>query len=111
MEHIRRVLKATLIAYIMTGLLLLLLTFLVYRYEIAEEFVDMGIIGIYLISTFIGGFFIGKMTGRRKFLWGILVGGVYIGILFGVSKVAYGQMELLPILLSVGGGMFGGMVA
>ena len=62
-------LKAVLVSYIVTGLLLLLITFLVYQFEIEEQLVNIGIMATYLLSTFMGGFCVGKLVKRRRFMW------------------------------------------
>ena len=49
------VLKALMAAYVVTGLLLLLLTLLVYKMEFSEEKVTAGITAIYVLSTLVGG--------------------------------------------------------
>ena len=67
------VLKALMAAYVVTGLLLLLLTLLVYKMEFSEEKVTAGITAIYVLSTFVGGLVIGKLSKMRKFLWGLAV--------------------------------------
>ena len=110
-------LKSALASYIVTGLLLLLLTFSVYRFEIEEYIVNMGIVATYLTSTFTVGFIVGKLTQKRKFLWGILVGVLYIGLLYGISYGLYGKMDvqetenLMPIFMCIAGGMVGGMMS
>ena len=116
-KKILDVLKSVLVSYIITGLLLLVITFLVYQFEIEERFVNMGIMATYLLSTFIGGFSVGKRIKRRRFLWGTLVGILYISLLYGISFGVYGRTgvediyELLPIILCITGGMFGGMMS
>ena len=75
------VLKALMAAYVVTGLLLLLLTLLVYKMEFSEEKVTAGITAIYVLSTFVGGLVIGKLSKMRKFLWGLAVGILYFGLL------------------------------
>ena len=64
------VLKALMAAYVVTGLLLLLLTLLVYKMEFSEEKVTAGITAIYVLSTFVGGLVIGKLSKMRKFFVG-----------------------------------------
>ena len=71
------VLKALMAAYVVTGLLLLLLTLLVYKMEFSEEKVTAGITAIYVLSTFVGGLVIGKLSKMRTFLWGLAVGILY----------------------------------
>ena len=110
-------LKTLLAAYIVTGLLLLLLTFLVYKFKVDEQMVTGGIVVIYIISTFVGGFIIGKLTQSRKFLWGMLVGGIYCGLLFLISYGVYREVDvnglntITTVLLCLGGGTLGGMLA
>ena len=117
MMKIKTVLKSVLSSYVVTGLLLLLLTFLISKFELQEKVVETSVTSIYLISTFTGGFIAGKVIGKRKFLWGILVGCIYIGLLCGVSHMLYGEVNIsnlegvIPMILCIGGGMFGGMLA
>ena len=111
------VLKSLLASYIVTGLLLLLLTFLLYQFDLDEQKVMAGIIVTYVVSTFIGGFIIGKLTRERKFVWGLIVGAVYFVLLFLISFGVYREINtngtnvMTTILLCLGGGMLGGMLS
>ena len=58
--------------YIITGILLLLLAFFMYRAEPSEAFVNGAIIAIYIIAGFAGGFLMGKRVGMRKYLYAVL---------------------------------------
>ena len=78
-------LKSLLCAYIISGILLLLLAFLLYKLNLDEGKVAAGIIMIYVASTFLGGFIIGKLSGSRKFLWGLTCGILYFALLLLVS--------------------------
>ena len=110
-------LKSLLCAYIISGLLLLFLTFLLYKFNIDEGKVAAGIIMIYVISTFLGGFIIGKLSGNRKFLWGLTCGILYFALLLLVSLGVYRSLQgnganvVTTLLLCAGGGMLGGMLA
>ena len=64
-EKIMWMLKSLLASYIVTGLLLLGLTFLVYKFELDEQVVVAGIVAIYVVSTFMGGYIIGKLTANK----------------------------------------------
>lgn len=111
------VLKALLCAYVMTGIFLLVLTCLLYKMNLDESKVTAGIIVIYVLSTFIGGFVIGKKSKERKFLWGLLIGVLYFTLLFVVSLGLYRSVQgnganvLTTFLMCAGGGMLGGMVS
>ena len=52
--------KALLASFIVTGILLFILTFLLYKFDWDEQKVTAGIVAIYVISTFVGGFILGK---------------------------------------------------
>lgn len=110
-------LKSLLCAYIVTGILLLILTLLLYKAGLSEENINAGIILTYVISTFSGGFVIGKLTSARKFLWGLLLGVVYFLLLTLISLGIYHslQSDLMNLattfLLCAGGGMLGGMIS
>lgn len=111
------ILKALLCAYVVTGILLLVLTLLLYKAGLSEENVNAGIILVYVISTFSGGFVIGKLTGMRKFLWGLLLGAIYFVLLLLISLGIYHSLQadvmnlVTTFLLCAGGGMLGGMIS
>lgn len=111
------VLKSLLASYIVTGILLLVLTFLVYKLELNEQTVVGAIVAIYVISTFMGGFIIGKLTEVRKFLWGMAIGAIYVLLLFLISYGVYREFNtnglnvITTIALCVGGGTLGGMLS
>lgn len=110
-------LKSLLCAYIISGLLLVFLTFLLYKFNIDEGKVAAGIIMIYVASTFAGGFIIGKLSGTRKFLWGLTCGILYFALLLLVSLGVYRSLQgngahvMTTFLLCAGGGMLGGMLS
>ena len=111
------ILKALLCAYVMTGILLLILTVLLYKAGLSEENINAGIILTYVISTFSGGFVIGKLAGVKKFLWGLLLGIMYFVLLLLISLGIYHSLQsdmmnlVTTFLLCAGGGMVGGMVS
>ena len=112
-----QILKALLASYIVTGILLFAVTFFLYKFEWDEQMVTAGIIVIYVVSTFVGGFILGKIRKARKFLWGLIMGVLYFALLFLVSFGVYrnfngnGTNVITTLLLCAGGGMLGGMLA
>ena len=110
-------LKALLFSFIMTGILLLILTLLLYKAGLSEENINAGIILTYVISTFSGGFVIGKLIGVKKFLWGLLLGVLYFVLLMLISLGIYHSLQsdvvnlVTTFLLCAGGGMLGGMIS
>lgn len=101
--------------YIITGILLLLLAFLMYRMDLSEPVANGAIIAIYIISGFLGGFLIGKKVGVKKYLWGFLMGVLYYGVLFLVGFLLHQSVDVdavhlistmvLCLLSSTAGGM------
>lgn len=71
--------KSLLCGYIVTGFLLLILALMLYKLGLSEQNVNAGIVLIYVISTFSAGFVLGKLAGKRKFLWGLFAGITYFG--------------------------------
>jgi putative membrane protein (TIGR04086 family) len=111
------VLKALLVSYIITGLLLLLLALLLFKMNLDRGKISAGIIIVYILSSFIGGFIIGKSMKNRKFAWGMAIGCTYFMVLmiisFLVNKTI--QSDIMHIIttfvMCTGGGMLGGMVS
>ena len=116
MEKAVFIIKCMLGAYILTAGLLLLLAFILYRFGLSEKVVSVCIIAIYIVVTFLAGLLAGKREGKRKFLWGLLMGVLYFGILTAVSLVVNKGLEdvagnmLTVFFLCAGSGMLGGML-
>ena len=110
-------LKTLLFSYILTGLLLAVLAFLLYRLKLGERAVAIAIILIYVAANLFGGFAAGKRLKNRRFLWGLLLGTAYFVVLALVSlAVGRGSIQLgnsffTTLILCAGGGMLGGMLS
>lgn len=111
------ILKSLLASYVVTGVLLLILAVLLYKLDLDEQKVTMGIIVIYVLSTFLGGIVIGKLMKVRRFMWGLFLGGLYFVLLLLISVGVYhgiqndGMNMVTTFLLCAGGGMLGGMIS
>ena len=111
------ILKSLLCAYVVTGILLLLLAVFAYKLNLEEKQVTIAVMAIYLVSTFVGGFMIGKWNRVRKFWWGMLVGAGYFILLLLVSLAIYHSLKnggvnvVTAMFLCLGGGLLGGMLA
>ncbi|MBD5548165.1 MAG: TIGR04086 family membrane protein [Lachnospiraceae bacterium] len=116
-SRITFILKCLLISYLLTTGLLLLLSLMLYRFGLSEKIVSICIIAIYIIVTFFAGFLAGKREGSRKFLWGLLMGGLYFIILIIVSLIVNHGMKDISgsfftiLMLCCGSGMLGGMIS
>lgn len=109
--------KSLLASYIVTGILLLVLTFFMYKFELNEKIVSAAIVGIYVVSTLIGGMIIGKLTKSKRYLWGMVLGIIYFVLLLlitlGVYRTLNGDSVSIAtsLILCAGGGMAGGMIS
>lgn len=109
--------KALLAAYVVTGILLIILALALYKFELNEGAVTAGVTAVYLISTFTGGLVVGKLAKVRRFLWGIVLGILYFALLLlvtvGIYRTFHGSSTeiLVTFALCAGGGMAGGMIS
>ena len=114
---VRAVAVAVFAMFTVSSLLLLLLAMLLYKLEPQETFIRIGIVVIYVVAGFFGGFLMGRMMREQKFLWGLLAGALYFASLFVVSAVVKGGFDMEPVkvvmtlILCAASGMAGGMVS
>lgn len=110
-------LKGLLISYIITAFLLLLFSFLMLKMDLPSIVISGGINFAYIVSAFIGGFFVGKRLEQRKFLWGLAMGALYFVVLLmvsllmnRVSPLPFGGLFTVFIICGLSG-MLGGMIS
>ena len=108
--------KCLILAYLITGVLLMILAFLLYKVKISPQVVAAGIILIYIGATFLAGFLAGRKLKQKKFLWGLLLGAAYFLILVLITLAVnhsvgdLTQSFFTTLILCAGGGMLGGML-
>ena len=106
-----------LLAYVITTVGLMLLAFLLFKFPLEESAVSVGVIMIYILSTFLSSFICGKKCKNRKFLWGLAIGSAYfvilllLSLIMNESVVALGTNVVTSLLICAGSGMLGGMLA
>lgn len=111
------ILEALVFSYIITGLLLLLISFLMLKLDMSNVAFSAALNFAYVASTFTGGFFIGKKTEQKKFIWGLIIGVLYFIILMIVSLIinstgALNLGSLFTVFIITGlSGMLGGMIS
>ena len=91
---VRAILKSLLFAYALTGVALLLLALVLFAFDLGETAVDAGIIIIYVLACFMGGFMAGKIVRKDKYLWGVITGLAYYVLLLTVSVMAKGGWDM-----------------
>lgn len=110
-------LKSLLFSYVVTGMLLVLLTVLLYKFELDEQLVSAAIVAIYVLATMAGGLVIGKLVKVRRFLWGLGLGAAYFALLMLITLGVYHTLNgnaanmITAFILCSGGGMIGGMIS
>lgn len=114
---VKAVLKSLLFAYGMTGIFLLLLAFLLFQFDLGEAPMMAGILAVYVLSSFLGGFMAGKILRKNKYFWGFLVGLGYFALLVLVSVLVQGKWDMsfshavTTFAMCLGGGALGGMLS
>lgn len=110
-------LKAMLIAYIVTGVLIFLLSWITYKLELGDRTINAMIAVIYLLSTAMASFYLGKCRKSRAMLWGLAAGILYAAIVCILSVIISGNAANVladgigTILLCIGGGVLGAFIS
>ena len=110
-------LKETLIEMIVSAVLLTAVSFIVLRMTPSFAVTRVLILGIYGISTFIGGYIMGKVMTRKKFIWGAVSGIIYFMIIAIIALVVKGGIDtgtvgiISGFIVSVAAGTLGGMIS
>ena len=112
---VRAILKSLLFAYALTGVALLLLALVLFAFDLGET--AAGIIIIYVLACFMGGFMAGRIVRKDKYLWGVITGLTYYVLLLTVSVMAKGGWDMsaahavTTFFMCTGGGTLGGMLS
>ena len=116
-ENVKSLGKILLVMYAATAICLFLLAALVERLGWENGAISVGISVVYVISCFLGGFLAGKVQKTRKFVWGILMGLLYVIVMLGITMIVKNRLGggtddfTMNLLLCLGGGMIGGMIS
>lgn len=111
------ILKETFIQMIISIILVAIAAFVILKISPSEAVIKIIILVIYGIASFVGGFILGRVMEKRKFLWGAAAGGIYIGILLLASLIVKGSLGtgtidfVTGIIVSLAAGMVGGMIS
>lgn len=104
-------------AFIITIICLLLVALLWYKADLSSNVLSSMMVAVYIIANFWGGWSIGKKVGKRKFIWGLLLGMGYFLIVLLTAFVGNGytlgegkDLFLTGLLCGLSG-MLGGMVS
>lgn len=107
--------KIIVITYILTGVLLFIMALLMLKLDLNDSQINLGVIIVMIISTFIGGLIAAKTFKERRFIYGAIVGVIYFLVLLIISMLMHkdnklAQSTLTMFLMCIGGGTIGGML-
>lgn len=111
------ILRDLLVSYIITGLLLMLMAFLMLKADVSGMILNGGILLTYILSSFTGGFLLGKSAEQKRFLWGLAMGALYFVILVLISILTNSVMGMeagrvvTVMAVCMFSGMLGGMIS
>ena len=109
--------KAVLVSFIVSAILLLITSALMLGSNMSASFVGIFVIAIYIIANFLSGLIMGKGMEQRKFLWGIVSGLMYFVVIFVLSIFVMSTKDfslmatIRTLLICTISGMVGGMVS
>ena len=112
-----RVVKGLIVSYLVSGTGLLLLALLLLKCQLDEGKVTAGILAVYVLSGLCGGIYMGKTAERKRYLWGMVLGGMYWIILMSITVFSGAGIgtgvkgAFLTLLICAGSSTLGAMVA
>lgn len=113
----KALLRCLIFSYLLSGILLLALSFALYKWKLKESQINMAVYVVYLIACLVGGILAGKAIRVRCFFWGLASGFLYFLLLIVLSWLMnHGAAPDLTRSLTVlscclAGGMLGGMIS
>lgn len=114
MDYIRKMVKALIAGYVITFIMLLVLTYLINKITLNEKMVDNIIAGIYIAGSFTGGMLSAWMIKRKRVIAGGLYGMIYIAVLLAMAALMKKELPddngnmLLSVAAGAVAGVFGG---
>lgn len=111
-----KMVKSVVAAYVITAVVLLVLSFIMYRCKISMTGANSGILLTYVLSCLVGGFLFSGCLAQKRYLGGGLLGVVYFLVAYVVSAVWNQSMAdqmpgmLTAFLICIFSGMLGGMI-
>ena len=91
---VRAILKFTIICICINRSGITAFGLVLFAFDLGETAVDAGIIIIYVLACFMGGFMAGKIVRKDKYLWGVITGLAYYVLLLTVSVMAKGGWDM-----------------
>lgn len=109
--------KSVLLSYLVTLFMLLLISFLLLQTGMSQGVTSFAVIATYVMSGFIGSFYMGKHVEQKRYLWGLIAALLYFMVYILISLVVKGDspihmVDYVKTLVIVAcSGMLGGMLS
>ena len=103
--------------FLLSFLLLGLLSVIIWRMDGNKEVLSGGIIVVYILVNLFGGFVAGRIFGKQKFFWGMLISLLFFCILCAVGMLVMGTQlqengRVFPsLMICMVSGMLGGILS
>ncbi len=103
--------------YLLSGVLLFLISAITYFGDLSGQIVEIGILVIYILVCLVGGFITGKIKKSKRYLWGMVSGVGYFFVLLLVSLAMNGFSVTDPVglltvfIICIASGTIGGMIS
>ena len=110
MDYIRKMVKSLIAGYVITLLMLGLLTYFMRKFILDEKAVDNIIFGIYVAGSFTGAMLSAWMIKKRR----VVIGAVYITVLLVIAAIMKKQAPdssnniAMSVAACIAAGAFGG---
>lgn len=108
--------KAFIMSALITAMLLFVCAFLLLKTGMEEKTLGILLAAVDALGVFVGGLYLGKKSGKQKFLWGLIFGILYFLIYLLLSFLISGPTisvsgTVRSFVVMAAGGMIGGMVS
>ncbi|MDD6405741.1 MAG: TIGR04086 family membrane protein [Clostridiales bacterium] len=116
-QRMTGVLKGLIFSYIITVVLLFAIAVVVYKVGISDSVLNILVVLVYIVSTFVGGIITGKAVQEKRFAWGAVFGISYMLIIIIVSMLWGGGADEKTVsciarsIMCIAGGMLGAMLS
>lgn len=113
----KALLRSLLLSYLLSGILLLAMSFALYKLKLKEAQINLAVYAVYAIACLAGGILSGKALQSRRFFWGLLTGLLYFAVLFAASwmmkrGMPFDTTRVITVLACcAAGGCVGGMIS
>ncbi len=116
MNKVLSIFKVLLFEFVASVVLLLLVSFVMYKGGFSQGTAKILVLAVYVLSTFLGGMVMGKAQQSKRLVWGFVAGAMYFVVLMLVALAVKSGFTaenniILAAACCVLGGCFGGMMS